>query len=748
MISSKNTYKWTFQNIGGSTRVKIRCGEDLRHLAELDPKMWTVLSCPTQGLEIDKKSLEYIDVNKDQRIHIEDVIATANWLTSVIDNPDTILEGNDRLPLNNINRQNENGAQLYDSAQQILSNLGKPETDTISVADTSDSIRIFEQTRFNGDGVIIPESTDDEQLKALITTISETIGNTPDRSGKIGINTEHIETFFTALADYKAWQEAKPKLPFGDRTDDAINAWDALNPKMQDLFMRNSLAAFSAESLAALDVKTEQIQAISADNLTDRINDIATYPLARITAEKQLDLTAPVNPAWADKFETLRSIAVNPKAKTLSLAEWNQIGAEFADYKAWLTDKKGNVAETLTEEQRTQLNDEKLKAALLDLVEQDNALKAAADSIAEVDRLTHLYRDFATLLNNFITLQDFYNPDKNINAIFQAGRLVIDQRVCNLCLKVTNPGNHATMAPSSGMYLLYCDCTAKDKIGTMQIVAAMTAGDVGDLYVGKNAIFYDRDGLDWDATITKIIDNPISIRQAFWSPYKKFVKWIEDTINKRAAEKDAKVFEDATAKANNVAADGVEGAKTQAGTFDIAKFAGIFAAIGMAVGLICDFLLGLIDKMTESVWTFIGAIAVIILLISGPSMIMAWLKLRKRNLAPILNANGWAVNAGTIVNIPFGNSLTDIVKFPVTKGKDPFKPQIPAWRKCLYWLLLIAALCCGLWLCNGLKWAGAKSPLPCFNKTETIETTEETTSEESVATPITADDIAAEQTEQ
>lgn len=719
-----NTYKWTFQNIGGSTRVKIHSGEDLRHLAELDPKMWTVLSCPTQGLEIDSKSLEYIDVNKDRRIHIEDVIATAKWLTDVIAKPDTILKSNDLLPLDNINQQNENGAQLFKSAKQILANLGKPEADTISVADTSDSIKIFEQTRFNGDGVIIPESTDDEQLKALITTISETIGNTPDRSGKTGINTEHIEAFFTALTEYKAWLEAKPELPFGDKTDQAMNAWDALNPKMQDYFMRNNLAAFSSESLAALDVKTEQIQSISADNLTDRINDIATYPLARITAEKQLDLTAPVNPAWADRFETLRSIAINPKAKTLSLAEWNEIGSKFADYKAWLADKKGSSVEPLAEEQRTQLNDEKLKAALLDLVEQDKALEAEANSIAEVDRLTHLFRDFATLLNNFVTLQDFYNPDKDVKAIFQAGRLVIDQRICNLCLKVTNAGNHATMAPASGMYLIYCDCTAKDKPGTMQIVAAMTAGDVGDLYVGKNAIFYDRDGLDWDATITKIIDNPISIRQAFWSPYKKFVKWIEDTINKRAVEKDAKVFEDATAKANTVATDGAEGAKAQAGAFDIAKFAGIFAAIGMAVGLICDFLLGLIDKMTESVWTFVGAIAVIILLISGPSMIMAWLKLRKRNLAPILNANGWAVNAGTIVNIPFGNSLTDLVKFPVTKGKDPFKPQVPVWRKCLYWLLLLAALCCGLWLCNGLKWAGAPSPLPCFNKTEVVEPAE------------------------
>ena len=43
-------YNWTFANVGGTTRVKIQSGEDIRHLGELDQKMWTVLSCPTTGL--------------------------------------------------------------------------------------------------------------------------------------------------------------------------------------------------------------------------------------------------------------------------------------------------------------------------------------------------------------------------------------------------------------------------------------------------------------------------------------------------------------------------------------------------------------------------------------------------------------------------------------------------------------------------------------------------------------------------
>ena len=80
----------------------------------------------------------------------------------------------------------------------------------------------------------------------------------------------------------------------------------------------------------------------------------------------------------------------------------------------------------------------------------------------------------------------------------------------------------------------------------MQIVAAVTVGDIKNLKVGKNALFYDREGRDWDAEVTKIIDNPISIGQAFWSPYRKLGEWVTNLINKSAAEKETKSFENMT----------------------------------------------------------------------------------------------------------------------------------------------------------------------------------------------------------
>ena len=70
VLKKEKKYKWEFANIGGSSRVIITKGEDIAHLHELDPKMWTILSCPITGLEIDDKSLKYMDYDGDGKLRV------------------------------------------------------------------------------------------------------------------------------------------------------------------------------------------------------------------------------------------------------------------------------------------------------------------------------------------------------------------------------------------------------------------------------------------------------------------------------------------------------------------------------------------------------------------------------------------------------------------------------------------------------------------------------------------------------
>ena len=717
-MANKN-YKWEFENIGGSSRVKIRSGADIAHLAELDPKMWTVLSCPVKGLEINEKSLAFMDTDSDGKIRINDVVATSQWMNEVLKNMDHLLEGSDRIDISAFNQESESGKKLYASARQILENLGKEGTE-ISLADTADVAAIFAKTRYNGDGVITEASVDEADDKAVIAAAVAALGGVADRSGVQGVNAEMIENFYAALADYAAWQDAAVEAPFGDKTDAAIDAYNALDAKVKDFFMRSKLAAFSPDSTAALDVQTARIEAISAENLTGKTDEIAGYPIVRITGKAEIDLSAPVNPAWSAQFETLKAIAVDEAQKVLTEADWAAIGAKFAAYTAWKGAKAGAAVESLGLETVKNMLAQNRKEALLAVVAQDAALAEEAANIESVDKFLHIYRDFYRLLRNFVTLHDFYTKDKQVAAIFQSGRLIIDQRECRFCMQVADMAKHNASAAAAGMFLVYCDCTTKSKPGKLNIVAAVTVGEIGDLVVGKNAVYYDNSGLEWDAVITKVVDNPISIGQAFWSPYRRMAKVVENLITKNAADKDAKMMADATAKINAAptAAPAADG-KPVAPPFDIAKFAGIFAAIGMAFGMIGTALSGLIDSMSGMGWKLILVFVGIILVISGPAMVLAWLKLRRRNIAPLLNANGWAVNAASKISIPFGETLTDAAKFPKMKLKDPYAIPMAAWKKILLVLVPLAAAFVTLWLCNLLVWAQLPSPLPRFNQHET-----------------------------
>ena len=731
LIINEKKYKWHFVNIGGSARVRINSGDDIAHLSELDPKMWTVLSCPTTGLEIDDKSLKYMDCDGDGKLRVNDVIAVSQWITSVLKDNDLILKGVDSIDINQINTDDANGKKLYHSAKQILENLGK-EGNIISLADTADITAIFAKTRFNGDGIITEASTDDAELKSVIAAAIATIGSVTDRSGAQGINADLIESFYKNLNDYVSWTDAKVEAPYGDKTDAVIAAYNALDSKVKDFFMRSKLAAFSPSSTASLDIQTSRIDAISAENLSTKNDEIASYPLTHITGKSEIELNAAINPAWDKNFNVIKSI-LDPSVTVITEDIWASIGEKFSAYNAWKNGKTGAAVESLGIDAIKNFIVQDKKSVLLELVAQDAALKEESDNIEMVDKFLHIYRDFYKLLKNFVTFNDFYDKDRDITAIFQCGTLIIDQRECKFCMRVNDTGKHSASAAPSGMYLVYCDCTTKTKPAKLQIVAAVTVGDIGALAVGKNGVFYDNSGLEWDAVITKIVDNPINISQSFWSPYRRMATAIENLINKSAADKDAKMMTNATANINAAPTKTADQAKAAAATppFDIAKFAGIFAAIGMAVGMIGTALASIFKGLFAlSWWQLIILFVGIILVISGPAMVMAWMKLRRRNIAPLLNANGWAINATSKISIPFGETLTEIAKYPKMKLDDPFaKKGLKTWQKWCLTILMLIVVIAGLWISNVFSNINEKlgSPLPRYNKAEVEEVVTDTT---------------------
>jgi len=304
-------------------------------------------------------------------------------------------------------------------------------------------------------------------------------------------------------------------------------------------------------------------------------------------------------------------------------------------------------------------------------------------------------RDLHPLANNFVSFRDFYT--RRGKATFQIGTLYLDGRSCDLCVAVNDAAKHAALAGLSRVCLVYCDCVRGAE--KLSIAAAFTAGDSDQLMVGRNGVFYDRQGRDWDATISKIVEHPISLRQTFWSPYKQAAKMVGAQLQKMAAAK-AKASDDKlSGAAVSAVTKGVAGKPEAPPPFDVGKFAGIFAAIGLALGALGTMAASLIGGLFGLKWWQIPlAIAGLMLLISGPAVLLAWFKLRSRNLGPILDANGWAVNARARINIPFGTSLTQLARLPEGAERALTDPYADKPSRLPYLIATLVLLVLLVWL--------------------------------------------------
>lgn len=680
-------YQWKFFRAGGFNQVVIGSGADLANLDQLDQKLWVALACPTTGVEFDKTTLALIDTDKDGRVRAPEMIAAAKWAAGLIKNPDDLIKGSPTLKPSAINDATPEGKLIASFARQVL---GKSDNDEVTFDEAATAAATFAAKPFNGDGVIPADSASDEATKAVIADIINCLGAATDVSGKPGINQAKVDQFFADAVAYSDWSKKAEAdaaiMPLGVNTEVAAAAVKAVKSKVDDYFARGRLAAFDPRSVNALNRDEKEYAALGAKDLTNSHADIAGLPLAQVGATTPLPLTQGINPAWAGAIAALQANAIVPLlgARTvLTEADWNALVGKLAAFDAWNAGKTGGSVEKIGLARAREILGTKAKETLTALIAKDKIEEGNSVAVIGLHRLIHYHRDLAKLCRNFVNFGDFYG--RKDKAIFQAGTLYLDQRSCDLCLAVSDAGKHAAMAGMAGTYLAYCDCVRKGTGEKLSIVAAFTGGDSDNLIVGRNGIFYDRAGRDWDATITKIVDNPISIRQAFWAPYKKLVRMIEERAAKAAADADAKSNAQLTAVANAPITPAAPAAPAapQKSAFDPS----VIALISLALGSLAAAFAGILGflKGFEN-WQVPLVIVAIMLVISAPSMAIAWLKLRKRNLGPILDSNGWAVNAKALMNVPFGGALTGVAALPpgATFGAaDKFAEKPSVWPKLL-----------------------------------------------------------------
>lgn len=692
---SATDHTWRFFRAGGFDQVRLDTAADLLALEKLDQKLWVALACPVDNVFFDAKTLSFIDSDGDRRIRPSELMAAIKWTAALLKNPEDLVNPDADFTLQSISDATDSGKEMIAAMRSALIALGKKETDALSIAEIESLEKVLSQKPFNGDGVITEKSTGDETLRAVIREIITASGASPDRSGEPGVTEEKVRAFFEQAKAYADWAgETKndPSLrPLGNETEEAAKAVAAVRSKIDDFFARCAVADFDETAVMHLGAGEKQYQALGAATLSTQSGEIASLPLARIVPNGALPLHSGLNPAWKGKireFEKTALKALSTPGETLTEADWQKVFAVFAPFLTWQERKPATPFDTLGLTRARELLTGAAQDGLLELIGKDRAEAATFAALVNLEKLARCRRHLHSLSINFVNFKDFYS--RSGGAIFQAGTLFLDQRSCTLCLKVDDPNKHAVMAAMAGTYLAYCECRRPGG-AKMNIVAAFTNGDSDNLIVGRNGVFYDRNESDWDATVIKIIDNPISLRQAFWQPYKSLVRMIESQVAKRAstaeAQSTAKLEQTAAVTAN---ADAVKPPPPPK-KLDI----GIVAALGVAAGALGTFVATLLGYASGIIrlgpLAIVGAFVGLLLLISAPSLILAYIKLRKRNLGPILDAGGWAVNAKARVNVPFGTVLTHIAALPPGSQRDlvdPYAEKKSPWPKVLILALL------------------------------------------------------------
>lgn len=690
---SSPAHTWTFRRLGGLDQVTLTTADDLRHLKDLDPKLWVALSCPTRGLELPEATLSLLDVDGDGRIRVADLLAAIEWTQQRVTDVGVLLSGRDTLPLDALRQDTEPGRTLLAAAVSLLAALGRSSASSLSLEEAERSADALRASAFNGDGVIVPASTDDPTLRSAIADAVACLGGTPDRSGQSGVDAALIDAFLGELAAHDAWRTraTSPEIRrFGDGTEAASAALAAVRAKVEDYFTRSRLAQFDPRAVAPLNRDTADYAALAARSLTGSTAELASFPLARVEPGRPLPLIEGLNPAWAAAIEALRRDAVAPllgagKA-SLTEAEWRDLEHRIAAFDAHHAAKAGARVESLGAERIRALLAAHLREPLAALIARDLAAAPHFAALPEAARLLRLTRDFGTLLRNFVNFEDFYALDRP--AIFQAGTLYLDTRSTQFCIYVDGA---TPLAAMSKAYIAYCDLRRAGS-PPAKIAACFTQGDSDYLFVGRNGVFIDRQGRDWDATITSIVDNPISIRQAFSAPYKKLIRLIEEQVARRAAAADAAAQTRLASTAEAAANVDKQRPAEAPRKVDVGAVAAIGVAVTGAVSVI-TLILGYLFGMKP--WQYPLVLLGIVAAISGPSMLIAWLKIRQRTLGPILEGNGWAINGRVRINLPLGSRLTQRASLPpgtVRRLDDPYLDRAAAARRRTFIIVIVVLL--------------------------------------------------------
>ena len=428
----------------------------------------------------------------------------------------------------------------------------------------------------------------------------------------------------------------------------AMAEWEE-KAKCAEIAVLGDRTADAVSALAAVEGLIDSFFIASAD-----------MPLVMEEPDKVLPLDNRLNPAHREALFAFRDKCVKEilgDVESLDFLSWGRVKAAFAPYRAHQAAKP-----VMNADLKGKLEDE--------------------------ERVLRYRLRFLEFLENFVNMKRLYANSEV--AIFQVGTLRIDAREMVLSFDIENEAAHSALSGKSNCCVLYLKLFRPATKETKSICSVVTKGPIARLYPGRNGVFHDLDGKEWEAVITKIVENQVSLAEAFWLPWKKVGEGISSAVKKFFGDKQAFGQKTVDTGAKSAEAGG-------------AAMASSVAAIGIAFGMIGAAAASFTAMFTNmTIKDFLLSFGALILVVSLPCVILTWFKLRRRDIGAILNACGWAVNRPMAFSMKRASEFTRCL---------PCKGWLCFWVK----MILLAAIAAGAYFGYG-RWKECKADRDCADE--------------------------------
>jgi hypothetical protein len=690
-----------FQKLGRSRQLAIESAGDLQDVLDLPAALWAATSAPTGTFRCDPRFLALVDVDANGRLYTFEIKLAIEWLLQRLVDKSLAANGADALPLDAIRADDEEGRAIHDSARFVLESLGKRRYATDAQSISLDQVRTFtaqmKERALNGSGVIRPEAAPDPDTEQLIADATACTGGTEDPSGALGVTEEQMSAFAEAVRAHLAWlaraeipagEDPTPLMPLGARTPGAYGVYSAHATEVDRFFELSHALRYEPRTAPHIEGPPEGLDAAEPDAVQEYLQ---RAPMCHPTADGALPLQDDaVNPAYREWVgalkESVLATILGGVPEALPEGQWRKVKSAMAPYEAYLKDKQGGAVEGLTAEQLTSYRDGPCLGKADELVAMDHNVAAMLATVGVLERLLLYQQHLMELVNNFVSFPRLYAADRQ--ALFETGSAVIDGRRFTFAVRVENRAVHSAIAKTSDIFILYLDVTAKVGGEKFCVAVPATWGTKGNLAVGKQGVFFDIDGKEYDAKVVQMIENPICLDEALVAPFVRLWGFVTSKVEGLYTTAEKKL-QARLEKAGTALSTQQAPAPPVAGSSPANLVVGVSLAVA-ALGSAFAF----ITKQLEDVDTqkvLIGLLcAVLVVLI--PLTIIALLKLRSQDLSALLEGCGWAINARMRLKRAQRKMFTVYGAYPEGARGTPMRP----WVRLVLGLVIAAAALAGI----------------------------------------------------